>query len=292
MSGIERCFFSWRRSTGVYSLATCRAVVTVDCTTKKSAPASSAILAKRSARCGIEETRTGPPPFLISLIPIRPPSWPHPAWARRRFPAAEPPYVENRPRRPTVGRGEVYERLAPGVNRGSHRGAGMGPLPEHPQALELEVGVDELQALHHLAHLVHQATGADDLHVALHLPPHPLDEPVHEPGPAVDHAGLDVGHGMPPDGVLRAHQLDAEESRRARDQRLRRGIDAGRDRAPDELAARVHAVEPRGGAEVHHDVPGPVERDAGHAAHHPVRSDLAGDVDIEGKIGGDSRLPW
>src|SRR6185503_21342861 len=68
MSGIERCFLSRRMSTGVYSLATCRAVVTVDCTTKKSAPASSAILAKRSARCGIAETRTGPPPFLISLI--------------------------------------------------------------------------------------------------------------------------------------------------------------------------------------------------------------------------------
>ena len=50
----------------MYSVATWRAVVTVDCTTKKSAPASSAILAKRSARCGIDETTTGPPPFLIS----------------------------------------------------------------------------------------------------------------------------------------------------------------------------------------------------------------------------------
>ena len=54
----------------MYSVATCRAVVTVDCTTKKSAPASSAILAKRSARCGIAETTTGPPPFLISLIAL------------------------------------------------------------------------------------------------------------------------------------------------------------------------------------------------------------------------------
>src|ERR1700731_2416025 len=77
-------------------------------------------------------------------IPIRPASWPHPAWARRRLPAADTPYVENRPRRPTVGRGEVYERLAPGVNRGSHRGAGGGPLPEHAQTLELEIGVHEL----------------------------------------------------------------------------------------------------------------------------------------------------
>jgi hypothetical protein len=52
----------------VYSVAMCRAVVTVDWTTKKSAPASSAILAKRSAREGMAETTTGPPPFLISEI--------------------------------------------------------------------------------------------------------------------------------------------------------------------------------------------------------------------------------
>ena len=52
----------------MYSVAMWRAVVTVDWTTKKSAPASSAILAKRSAREGMEETTTGPPPFLISEI--------------------------------------------------------------------------------------------------------------------------------------------------------------------------------------------------------------------------------
>ena len=34
-------------------------MVTVDCTTKKSAPASSAILAKRSARWGMADTITG-----------------------------------------------------------------------------------------------------------------------------------------------------------------------------------------------------------------------------------------
>src|SRR5216684_3387531 len=219
-------------------------------------------------------------------IPIRPASWPQPAWARRRFPAAETPYVENRSRRPTVGRGAVYERLAPGVNRGSHRGARVGPLPEHAQPLELQIGIDELQALHDLAHLAHQTAGADDLHVAFHLASHALDQPVHEPGPAVDHPGLDVGHGVPADRVLRPDQLHAEESRRARDQRLRRGVDAGRDRAADELAARVHAVEAGGGAEVHHDERGAVERDAGHAAHHAVRPDLAGDVHVEREIGG------
>src|SRR5258708_31289039 len=77
-------------------------------------------------------------------IPIRPASWPHPAWARRRFPTAETPYVENRPRRPTVGRGAVYERLAPGVNRASHRAARLRPLPQHPQALAPHVALDEL----------------------------------------------------------------------------------------------------------------------------------------------------
>ena len=59
---------SFLKSTGVYSVAMCRAVVTVDWTTKRSAPASSAILAKRSARWGIDETAAGPPPFLMSVI--------------------------------------------------------------------------------------------------------------------------------------------------------------------------------------------------------------------------------
>ena len=68
MSGMASDFFSLRRSTGVYSVAMWRAVVTVDWTTKMSAPASWAIWAKRSARCGIEETMAGPPPFLISWI--------------------------------------------------------------------------------------------------------------------------------------------------------------------------------------------------------------------------------
>ncbi len=67
-SGMASCFFSFRRSTGVYSVAMWRAVVTVDWTTKMSAPASCAIWANRSARCGMEETTAGPPPFLISLI--------------------------------------------------------------------------------------------------------------------------------------------------------------------------------------------------------------------------------
>jgi len=65
---MARDFLSLRKSTGVYSLATWRAVVTVDCTTKMSAPASWAIWAKRSARCGIAETTAGPPPFLISWM--------------------------------------------------------------------------------------------------------------------------------------------------------------------------------------------------------------------------------
>src|SRR6058998_2738796 len=68
MSGIASCFLSLRRSTGVYSVAMWRAVVTVDWITKMSAPASWAICANRSARCGIEETTAGPPPFLIAWI--------------------------------------------------------------------------------------------------------------------------------------------------------------------------------------------------------------------------------
>ena len=68
MSGIASDFLSLRRSTGVYSVAMWRAVVTVDWTTKMSAPASWAICAKRSARCGMEDTTAGPPPFLIARM--------------------------------------------------------------------------------------------------------------------------------------------------------------------------------------------------------------------------------
>ena len=68
ISGSASDFLSFRKSSGMYSVATWRAVVTVDCTTKRSAPASWAIWPNRSARCGIEETATAPPPFLISVI--------------------------------------------------------------------------------------------------------------------------------------------------------------------------------------------------------------------------------
>jgi hypothetical protein len=68
MSGMASCFLSWRKSSGAYSVARWRAVVTVDWTTKTSAPASWAIWANRSARWGIDETATGLPPFLISSM--------------------------------------------------------------------------------------------------------------------------------------------------------------------------------------------------------------------------------
>ncbi len=61
------CRFRRRGSKGVYSVATWRAVVTVDCTTKMSAPASWARAAKRSARWGIEDTTTLPPALLDRL---------------------------------------------------------------------------------------------------------------------------------------------------------------------------------------------------------------------------------
>jgi len=50
----------------VYSVATCRAVVTVDWTTKKSAPAFLGDLGEALGALRMAETITGPPPFLIS----------------------------------------------------------------------------------------------------------------------------------------------------------------------------------------------------------------------------------
>ena len=70
MSGMASCFFSLRRSTGVYSVAMWRAVVTVDCTTKMSAPASCGDLGEALGALRDGGDDAGPPPFLISLDPL------------------------------------------------------------------------------------------------------------------------------------------------------------------------------------------------------------------------------
>src|SRR5215470_18989308 len=220
-------------------------------------------------------------------MPIRAASRPllGPAWWASRPP--QTPYIENRPLRPTVcGRGQVYGQGS-GVSTG---GARVGSLPEDPQPLQLQVRIDELQALDYLAHLPDETAGADHLDIGLHLAAHALDDAVDQPGPAVDHPGLDVGDRVAPDRVLRPHQLDAEQARRARDQRLARGAEPRGDGATDELAAAVHAVEARGGAEVHDDERGPVESHAGHAAHHAIGADFSGNVDGEWHVGGHARL--
>src|SRR5262249_43096986 len=213
------------------------------------------------------------------------PALPGPAWWACRPPQTL--YIENRPLRPTVcGRGQVY-----GQGRGvSTGGPGVGPLPENPEALQLQVRVDELQALDHLAHLPDESAGADHLDVGLHLEAHALDDPVYQPGPAIDHPGLDVGDRVPPDPVLRPHQLDAEQARGARDQRLARGVEPGRDGAADELAPPVHAVEARGGTEVHDDERGAVEGYAGHTAHHAIGTDFSWEVDGQRHVRGHARL--
>ena len=85
----------------------------------------------------------------------------------------------------------------------------------------------------------------------VHLGLHAVDHPVHQAGVAVDEPRLEVRDGVPADRVLGPDELHAEEPRRPAQQGVEPSRrDAGRDRAPDELAARVDAVERGGRAEV------------------------------------------
>ena len=61
MIGIFEALVKAGRSSDLYSVATWRTVLTVDWTTKTSAPASWAMAAYRSAFCGIEETAATTP---------------------------------------------------------------------------------------------------------------------------------------------------------------------------------------------------------------------------------------
>jgi hypothetical protein len=54
------------RSSALYLVALCRAVITVDCTKKRSAPASAATGPSLAAFCGMVETAQGTPASLIS----------------------------------------------------------------------------------------------------------------------------------------------------------------------------------------------------------------------------------
>src|SRR5215472_11435806 len=198
-------------------------------------------------------------------------------------PCPQAPYIENRPLRPTVFRGEYTDGLTEcqPASRSPHV-RGMRELPDDAQPLDREIGVDHVDAARDPSHPLGEAAGGHYLDVRPHLRAHPLHHPVNEPRPSIHDAGLDVGDGVAPDGLLRLEELDAVQARGPGDQRLRRGDHAGGDGAAHELTARVHAVERGGGPEVDHDERLAVQSDAAHDIAHTVGAHLVGCVDDEG----------
>src|SRR5437879_10134104 len=119
----------------------------------------------------------------------------------------------------------------------------MGVCVEHPEPVEPQVLVDLLDAARHVDHEAGVAPRGDHLRGPAYLAPHSLDEPIDQAGVPVDRAGLEVRRGVAADRLLRACQLDPGEAGGPVHERVHRRRDARGDGAPDELAARVHAVE-------------------------------------------------
>src|SRR5262245_16436563 len=224
-----------------------------------SAPGTSAISSKPYAALALRPRPTHMPMRHILLGP----------------PPHQAPYVENRLAVATVFRGRVYgcpRRVSTAGDPGT--ALGIRPLPDHPQPLEPQIGVDLLKALAHLAHLLREAARRHHPHVALELAAHACHEPVDEAGVPVDDARLDIGGGVAADGVLGAHDLDPRQPGSTRHQCLGGEHEPGRDGASDELASRVDDIEIGGGAKVHDDEGGAVDRHARDDVAHAVRANF------------------
>ncbi len=81
----------------------------------------------------------------------------------------------------------------------------------------------------------------------------PADQTVDLACEAEEDAGLQALHGVLADHRPRPDQLDLAQLRGARGQRVQRDLDAGGERAAQELALGRDDVDVRGRAEVDHD---------------------------------------
>ena len=93
-------------------------------------------------------------------------------------------------------------------------------------------------------------------------------------GEPVDRARLERVDGVAADDVAGLRQLHPAERVGPLVQRVEADVDAGRDRAAQQLAVGRHRVVGRGGAEVDHDHRSAVEVDGGHRVGDPVGADL------------------
>src|SRR6266446_6105966 len=206
------------------------------------------------------------------------------------IPIGAPPLSQSpvpSPRSPYIGIGLVpayyisyeYTRRPPRVSTRGRRGVRF--LVEDAEPHEPQVVVHALDRARDARDEHGEAAGPDHLGAPAHLRPHPVDEPVHEAGEAVDRAGLDVGRRVTTDGLLGPDELDPVEAGRTVHERIDRRPETGCDRATDELAPRVHAVERRRGAEVDDNDRRPIQNARGDRVHIAVGADLTRRVHVE-----------
>ena len=116
-----------------------------------------------------------------------------------------------------------------------------------------------------------------------------VDDLVHLPDEAVDQPGLQRGLRRLADHRRRRREVDAEEPCRAREQRVHRDLDPGRENAADVLPVGREDVEVRRRAEVDDDARRAVALLRGHGVRDPVGPDLARVVVADRHPGADAR---
>ena len=124
-------------------------------------------------------------------------------------------------------------------------------------------------------HQVRQAAGGDDDRLGAELRGDPADHPVDLPGEAVDEPGLQRLLGGLADHRARLDELDLEQPGGPGGQRIDRDLDAGGQRAAEELTPGRDHVEVGRGAEVDDHRRPAVERVGGQGVDDAVGADLA-----------------
>ena len=102
-----------------------------------------------------------------------------------------------------------------------------------------------------------------------------VDDPVDLAREAIDEAGLQAADGRLADHARRLGEVDLDEPRGAREERVHRDLDAGRQHAADVLAGGRDDVEVRRRAEVDDDARRAVPLARRDGVDDPVRPDLA-----------------
>src|SRR5260370_195133 len=119
----------------------------------------------------------------------------------------------------------------------------------------------------------------------------PPGDPLALPGEPEEDAGLQRLTRFPADDAIRAGQLDLEQLRGPAGERVDGDLDAGRERAADELAPLAHRVEVGRRAEVDNDGGPAVQGSGGNGVHDPVAAHLLRIVHSHPHARLHSRLP-